>query len=225
MSSSQKRKQARLNGAKAAGAKSPEGIRKSSFNAIKHGLTAKAHVLSNESQADFDQLRQEYVDRFQPRDTIETDVVDDMVGARWRLRRIAAIQTARLEIQMDRYLDENPQSAKTMPATTLQAMSFGRMVNIEKSMEVLLRYEVTYSRMYDRAMKALERLQGQKQDPEDSDSYEELRNEPPPPPEPVAEASDLRELLAELSPEQLCGVAKRMNIDISPAIRDEIDRA
>ena len=61
MSSRQKRKQARRNGAMAAGTKSPEGIKQSSMNALSHGLTAKALVLTNESQAAFDKLRLEYV--------------------------------------------------------------------------------------------------------------------------------------------------------------------
>ena len=58
--------QRRINGAKAAGKKTPAGIKISSQNAIKHGLTAKAHVLKTESQEEFDYLRQQYVNRFQP---------------------------------------------------------------------------------------------------------------------------------------------------------------
>ena len=54
MSSRQIRKQARRNGALAAGTKSPAGIQTSSKNAIKHGLTSKMIVLTNESQARFD---------------------------------------------------------------------------------------------------------------------------------------------------------------------------
>jgi len=180
MSSSQKRKIARRNGAKAAGAKSPEGIKRSSANALKHGLTAKAHVLSTESQEDFDYLRQQYINRFQPQDTIELDLVDDMVGARWRLRRITTIQTATLDFQMGRYKLINDDLAKGMGPLTHQAMAFGRTVMVDKSMEVMLRYETTYSRMYDRALKALERLQAQREEPkepEESETSEELRND------------------------------------------------
>ena len=99
MSSRNKRNQARRNGSKAAGTKSPAGIKISSLNATKHGLTAKAHVLSNESQEDFDYLRQQYINRFLPQDSIEMDLIDDMVGARWRLRRIAGLQSAQFELQ------------------------------------------------------------------------------------------------------------------------------
>ena len=174
MSPLQRRNQARKNGAKAAGSKSPEGLKKSSLNATKHGLSAKAHVLANESQEDYDQLRREYFNRFQPQDTIELDILDDMVGARWRLRRIAAIQTARIEIQMERYTSQNQQEAKTLDAAGLQAMAFGRMVVIENSMQMLLRYEATYNRIYDRAIKALQALQHDRQ----NQTEEELQNDP-----------------------------------------------
>ncbi len=49
MSSRLLRKQARRNGAKAAGTKSPAGILKSSQNSLKLGLTSNMIVLSNES--------------------------------------------------------------------------------------------------------------------------------------------------------------------------------
>ena len=108
MSSRQKRKQARQNGAKAAGRKSAEGLKQSSMNALRHGLTSKALVLTNENQAQYDSLRQEYVNRFLPQDAVEMGFVDDMVGARWRLRRIAIMQTAAFDLQMDKGRDGNP---------------------------------------------------------------------------------------------------------------------
>ena len=64
MSSRQTRKQARQNGAKAAGTKSPAGIQQSSKNSLKHGLTSNMIVLSNESQAKFDELHQTYIETF-----------------------------------------------------------------------------------------------------------------------------------------------------------------
>ena len=101
MSSRQLRKQARLNGAKAAGSKSPAGIQKSSANSLKHGLTGKATVLANESQKDFDEVHLAYVQKFQPENGVEMDLVDQMVAAQWRLRRIWRMQTTALDLKMD----------------------------------------------------------------------------------------------------------------------------
>ena len=88
MSSRQLRKQARQNGAKAAGTKSPAGIQQSSKNAIKHGLTSSMIVLTNESHAKFDELHLTYVETFQPTNGVEMDLIDQMVASQWRLRRI-----------------------------------------------------------------------------------------------------------------------------------------
>ena len=89
MSSRQSTEQARRNGALAAGTKSPEGVKKSSMNALRHGLTAKSLVLATESQEQFDELLKNYVEFYDPNNTIELDLVHDMVAARWRLSAAA----------------------------------------------------------------------------------------------------------------------------------------
>src|SRR6185369_496940 len=162
MSSRQKRKQARRNGALAAGTKSPEGIRKSSMNALSHGITSKALVLTNESQASYDKLRLEYVNRFQPQDGVEMDLVDDMVNARWRLRRIAIMQTAAFDLQMDKDEAELKKGFQQIDEPTRLVVAFGKLSNEGNTLQLLMRYETTYSRMYDRAMKALQQLQSKR---------------------------------------------------------------
>jgi len=181
MSSRQKRKQARRNGALAAGTKSPEGIRKSSMNALSHGITSKALVLTNESQAVYDKLRLEYVNRFQPQDGVEMDLVDDMVNARWRLRRIAIMQTAAFDLQMDKDEAELKKGFQQIDEPTRLVVAFGKLSNEGNTLQLLMRYETTYSRMYDRAMKALQQLQSKRSQAAESETYEELQNDPPAP--------------------------------------------
>ena len=105
MSSRQRRKIARQNGAKAAGSKTPEGLKKSSMNALRYGLTAETLVLSNESQPKFLHMLQYYIARFKPIDEVELNLVDEMVAARWRQQRIWAIQTASMNSEMDKQED------------------------------------------------------------------------------------------------------------------------
>jgi inosine-uridine nucleoside N-ribohydrolase len=113
MSSRQLRKLARQNGAKAAGTKSPEGIKKSSMNALRHGLTAKSLVLTNESQAQFDELLKHYVETYHPASIVELDLVHDMVAARWRLQPTRFLQTATLDLQMDKQEAETRKPSRT----------------------------------------------------------------------------------------------------------------
>jgi hypothetical protein len=167
MSSRQLRKQARLNGAKAAGTKSPAGIQKSSVNALKHGLTSKAIVLTNESQPQFDELHLAYVQEFQPESTVEMDLVDQMVSAQWRLRRIWRMQTAALDLKMDQQEAEIAKKFHQIDQTTRATVAFTALANDEKALDLLLRYEIAYTRMHQRAMNSLSKHRNEK-----------LRNDP-----------------------------------------------
>ena len=175
MSSRRSTEQARRNGALAAGTKSPEGIKKSSMNALRHGLTAKSLVLATESQEQFDELLKNYVEFYDPNNIIELDLVHDMVAARWRLQRTRSLETVTLDLRMAQreagkksYQPDADESARLAYAVTYLA-------NCGKSLDILLRYETTYSRAFDRAQKALEKMQ--KTRPQ-STTTEELRNEP-----------------------------------------------
>src|ERR1700682_4925148 len=106
MSSRQLRIQARRNGAKAAGTKSPAGIQISSQNSLKHGLTSKMIVLTGESHELFDELHQTYIETFHPTNGVERDLIDQMVASQWRLRRIWIMQTAALDMKMDQQDEE-----------------------------------------------------------------------------------------------------------------------
>jgi hypothetical protein len=176
MSSRQKRKIARQNGAKAAGSKSPEGLQKSSMNALRHGLTAMALVLSNESQVKFDHMLQSYIARFQPIDEIELNLVDEMVAARWRQQRIWMIQTASMNSEMDKqeeYINETFIKCTEPTRMGVAFMAMGK----DNALEQMMRYENSYSRMHDRAMKALMRLQEARLKEEARFQEEELRLE------------------------------------------------
>ncbi len=76
--------------------KTPEGLHNSAQHALRHGLTAKTLVLFNESQTKFDELMEAFIQKFQPTDEV----------ARWRLRCIWLIQTAAIDLQMDRMAPE-----------------------------------------------------------------------------------------------------------------------
>ncbi len=187
MSSRQLRKQARRNGAKAAGTKSPEGIRISAKNSLTHGLTSKMIVLSNESQDRFDEFHETYIETFQPVNRVEMDLVDQMIASQWRLRRIWFIQTAALDLKMDKQDSEIAKAFNKIDQPTRLTLAFSALANEEKSLDLLLRYETTYTRLYQRAIGTLIRLRRESQIEEarpEPITSQELRNDPP---EPVAE--------------------------------------
>src|SRR5260370_31473446 len=87
---------ARANGAKAQGPKTAEGKKKSSLNALTHGLTAKTVnvVLANESDSRFKMVLDSYVKHFEPDGPIEMDLVEEMAVAKWPQRPLWSIETA-----------------------------------------------------------------------------------------------------------------------------------
>ena len=163
MTSKLKHKLAQQNGAKAAGAKSPPGIQTSSMNALRHGLLSKVLVLSNESQPRFDELLHMYIEKFQPQHGVETNLVYEMVTAKWRQQHVWMVETTALELEMDDQqidIDEHEAKGEKLNMTNPEriAMAYTKMANNEKTLELFMRYENSFSRMHDRAMKALFRL-------------------------------------------------------------------
>src|ERR1700738_2676551 len=97
---------ARRNGAKSNGPKTPEGKSISSMNAVRHGMTAKGILLTNEDPDAFNKHAAAYYEKFQPIDDVERDLVDEMVIAKWRQRRDWSNEAALFDLEMDRQTQE-----------------------------------------------------------------------------------------------------------------------
>src|SRR5229473_970716 len=78
----------RANGAKSHGPVTEEGRKKSSMNALKHGLTARTVLFSNDNHAEYDALLESYIQSLQPIDPVEMDLVVEMVNAKWQQHRV-----------------------------------------------------------------------------------------------------------------------------------------
>ena len=77
----------RANGARSQGPVSIDGKARSSQNAVRHGLTAKTVVLNNEDPAQFKILCENLSNDYQPQTEDEHELVSQLAGARWKLRR------------------------------------------------------------------------------------------------------------------------------------------
>ena len=87
----------RANGSHSKGPTTADGKRRSSQNAIRHGLLAHQLVMRDESPDGFDMVMNDHIARLQPADGMELGMVEEMVAAHWRLRRGWAIETRLLE--------------------------------------------------------------------------------------------------------------------------------
>src|SRR5260370_16296780 len=96
--SSQKRRDASCKNGALGGPKSPEGKKKSSQNARKHGLYALS--LSTEDQEAYDEYRQTFFDEWQPATPTEDLLVHDLPMTSWHLRRLPPPQNSLLKDEM-----------------------------------------------------------------------------------------------------------------------------
>ena len=182
MSSELKSETARINGAKSQGPVTEEGKARSSANSRKHGLTSAHLILPGESKEDFELLLADYRDQFQPQSAVEADLVEQMAISRWRLCRLFGIETRQIELEMlerKKYFDDYHPN---MNASDRVAWAFKNLSNNGSTLTVILRYETTINRSYNKALTQLQQLQANR--PVGSfgnPNKDSPQSEPPPP--------------------------------------------
>jgi len=82
----------RRNSQKSTGPRSTEGKAVSRFNALKSGIHAKSQVIPGEDAAELEALAAQYAQQFEPEYPLETFLVDSMIAADWKLRRLRKIE-------------------------------------------------------------------------------------------------------------------------------------
>jgi hypothetical protein len=156
----------RINGSKSQGPITTEGKTISAQNALKHGATSSRVVLKYESQAEFDQLNDSFINRFKPADVLEHELVHEMSAARWRMRRIEAMESA----LFDKAIEDQLASPDNDPARA-QMLAYIEVAE-SKSYRGLQRHQSQLRRAYEKAWKELVAIQAERQ------KETELQNEP-----------------------------------------------
>ena len=154
-SSPRKIASARANGARSRGPVTPEGKVRSARNALVHGLTAATIVLGNEDPAQYESLRAAYLAWFQPRNTIEVDLIDEMASAKWRHRRALSIESAALDLEMDAQREQVARDFEEISEDVRMALAFDAKARDARTLPILDRYEGRLSRQYTRALRML----------------------------------------------------------------------
>jgi hypothetical protein len=152
----------RSNSKKSTGPKSAEGKAAIRFNALRHGLTAENIVLSIEERPVFEQLHDEFLGEHQPGTPTERLLVEQMVAAAWRLRRVRATETAYFDREMER-LDHLTKGDYPQPGP------WDRMAYVlrwdctsSNTLALLARYEARIERSFYKALRELQRLRTQR---------------------------------------------------------------
>src|SRR5689334_16482797 len=91
------------------GPQTPQGKTASSRNAVKHGLCCQQIVLPHENADAFSELRDQIKRELKPDGPIESELVEQIVGLIWRLRRVAMVETGIFAYRQYRILQKRAQ--------------------------------------------------------------------------------------------------------------------
>lgn len=149
-----------MNHPRTGGPRTDAGKAKCAQNAVKHGATStKLFVLANERPEAWAALLDATVRDYAPATETEYAYVEAIAFALWRLRRIWAVQTCAIHLEMDNQAetyaatygagaDENVRRTLAVQALTADEQALAR----------LIRYETTLQRAHDRAVRNLRNL-------------------------------------------------------------------
>ncbi len=144
MSSLRRIAASRANGARSQGPITPEGKQRSSRNATRHGFLSRIVVLESESPDAFHGVLDDYVRQFAPANPVQLAIVEEMVAALWRQRRLWAAETR---------IFDTAAAAQTHAEDDIGriAGAFSYLAS-QPDLNLIHRYETRLHRMFQRAL-------------------------------------------------------------------------
>jgi hypothetical protein len=143
----------RANAQKSTGPRTEAGKARSARNAVSHGLRSGNFVLAHEDADEFHQILDHYHHRFCTATDLDAQfLVEQLVGAQWRLRRVQRLQTLYMDVIILGYSNE-----PTPDERILQGME----ARSKDVLDTLHRYELQFDRVAWRIRKQLNSQQEQ----------------------------------------------------------------
>jgi hypothetical protein len=149
MTSKKKAGANRQNALKSTGPKTPEGKAAVRHNALTHGLLSRQTLLPDEEKAVLVEFSERLRSQLQPVGDLEALLVDRIVAAAWRLRRVLPVEAA---IYDEERVDYGGKERSL-------GWAFSRNATGQNAFSKLSRYESAIERGLYRALHELQRLQ------------------------------------------------------------------
>lgn len=154
----------RKNAQKSTGPNTPTGKAIVSKNSLKHGLLAQQLLLPDEDENQLDQFREMLTTQLDPADLLESLMVERIIAAAWRLRRLLRIET---EMMTD---DLNPKTPKwdlhnLLPGSNKDHSLGASLARKPGKMDIydkLRRYEAHIERGLYKALHQLQKIQAER---------------------------------------------------------------
>jgi hypothetical protein len=184
ITSRRRQEASRLNGALSHGPVTPEGKAISSRNAVTHGCLAALITLTPEQAEVFNGIHAEYIARFEPRDQVEHDLVEEIAYAKWQIRLAWIYQCSLHGLQQAQEAAEVSRRWKSLGVYDTQALALDSSLHKGHTILNLQRYARSLRSQSERNVKLLQEMKKQLLPPQDETGPELLepegRNEPSP---------------------------------------------
>jgi hypothetical protein len=152
----------RENAQHSTGPKTEEGKKKSSLNALRHGLTGQIVVMPSEDLAAYQIHVSSFKNDLQPKGSLEAHLVQSLADTAWRLNRVAALETNLLTLGVARVSD-----AFSCPQEIQQALAIASTLESRaKALSNLSMHSQRLSRQFERTVNQLRELQKTRRDQE-----------------------------------------------------------
>jgi hypothetical protein len=138
MPSAKKTQTNRQNALKSTGPKTPEGKAAVRLNAVRHGLLSREVLLPGEDEGALRELNERLRDELQPVGEMESLLVDRIVTAYWRLRRLGRVEAGIFAWELYGELAERAQQeAKSYVSTIADVYKDDHIRDEQKHQEAL----------------------------------------------------------------------------------------
>jgi hypothetical protein len=131
------------------GPKTEAGKKKSSLNALRHGLTGQIVVMPAEDLQAYQSHVKSFTDEYHPKGATEASLVQSLADASWRLNRVAALETNLLTLGISGDLSPIENALSTVAALESQS----------KALSNLSMHSQRLSRQFERTVTQLRDLQ------------------------------------------------------------------
>jgi hypothetical protein len=154
-------KACRENAKRSTGPRTPEGKKRSSLNAFRHGLTGQIVVHTPEDQEAFKKHCDAIREALDPKGALETDLAQAIAEDRWRLNRARALENTILALGQSEHLPPDG-SYSELDAALAQAQAW---MDHAHQLQLLTTYENRIRRSVEKNTAELRVLQAERKAP------------------------------------------------------------
>jgi hypothetical protein len=157
---------------KATGPKTPEGKKRSSQNATRHGLAGRVVVLPTEDMNQYHQFSKEMIDSLNPANAHEREIAQNIADGYWRLRRLRTTEDTLFALGHEEGHGDFDAAHEEIHAAYTNAKSFRANTQAFATLSI---YEQRIQRGIEKATKQLEALQSARKECLENEEREVLR--------------------------------------------------